>query len=379
MSFDALDLAQPAIAKLRPYDTGPDKGAARTGDLPVVELGSNEHAYGPSPEAIAAMQAALARAHRYPDPDGSALKTALAAHFGIDRACITLGNGSNELIVLLAQCFAGPGTSVLFSQYAFAIYAIAAAAVGATGIAVPALPRSHPAMPLGHDLDAIAAAIRPDTRLVFLANPNNPTGGSFDDAALDAFLARVPATTLVVADEAYIDFVTRDDVGSAIPRLTRHPNLVVLRTFSKAHALAALRIGYAVSHASAAAVLARLRQTFNVNQVALAGAEAAFRDRAYFERTIAAILAERDALAAALRERGYAVLPSQTNFLLVDAGDRAAMIEETLYQAGIIVRPMAAYGLPQMLRISVGTPEESARLLAMLPLRDAGTSVNRES
>lgn len=369
MSFDALALAQSAIAKLRAYDTGPDKLAARASDAPPAELGSNEHAYGPSPLALAAMQSGLARGHRYPDPNGRALKAVLTESLGVDAASITLGNGSNELLILLAQCFAGPGTSVLFSQYAFAVYAIATAAVGAEAIVVPALPADHPSMPLGHDLDAMAAAIRPDTRLIFVANPNNPTAGCFDDAAFDAFLERVPLTTLVVIDEAYIEFVDRADVHSAVDRLARYPNLVVLRTFSKAYALAALRIGYAVSAASTAAVLARLRQTFNVNQVALAGAEAAIRDVEYFERTIAAILATRDQLAAALRERGYVVLPSQTNFLMVDVGDKATVTEEALYQAGIIVRPMAAYGLPHMLRISIGTPAESARLLAVWPAR----------
>lgn len=372
MSFDALALAQPAIAKLRGYDTGPDKLAARASDLPPAELGSNEHAYGPSPKAIAAMQAALARGHRYPDPNGSALKATLATHHGVDTAMLTLGNGSNELLVLLAQCFAGPGTSVVYSQYAFAIYAIATAAVGAEAIAVPALPRDHPTMPLGHDLDAMLAAIRPDTRLLFVANPNNPTGGVIDSTTLESFLAKVPSTTLVIVDEAYIDFVNDDSIRSAVDRIERQSNVVVLRTFSKAHALAALRIGYAVSDVTTAGVLARLRQTFNVNQIALAGAEAAFRDTDYFERTMTAILAERDRVAIALAERGYPPLPSQTNFLMIDVGDRAIAIEDALYQAGIIVRPMAAYGLPQMLRISIGTAAENERLLAALPARIDG-------
>ena len=367
MSFDALQLAVPAIAHLRAYDTGPDKRAARTSDQPPAELGSNEHAFGPSPKAMIAMQDAMLRAHRYPDPNGTALKATLSTHYAIDPAMITLGNGSNELLYLLAECFAGPECSIVYSQYAFAVYAIATAAVGAKAIEVPALARDHAAMPLGHDLGAIATAISSDTKLVFLANPNNPTGGCFDDTALDQFLDAVSGNVLVVIDEAYIDFVSPDMVRTAIDRIERHPNLVVLRTFSKAHALAALRIGYAVSHHSTAAVLARLRQPFNANLLALAAADAAFRDFVYFERSIGAILSERDRLAKKLLERGHDVLPSQTNFLLVDFGDQASAVEDALYRNGVIVRPMSAYGLPQMLRISIGTRNESDRLLATLP------------
>lgn len=366
MSFDALALAQPAVAALRPYDTGPDKTAVRQHGLPPVELGSNEHAFGPGPAAIDAMKGALGLAHRYPDPNGTVLKRTLVAHFGIDESQITLGNGSNELLVLLAQCFAGPGTSVVFSRHAFAVYAIATAAVGAEPIEVPSLPRDDAAMPLGHDLDAIAASVSGDTRLVYLANPNNPTGGWFDDAAFGRFMAVMPAHALVVVDEAYIDFVDDPATTSAIPLVARHHNLVVLRTFSKAHALAGLRVGYAVSHRSTAGVLARLRQTFNVNQLALVAAKAAFLDQPWFRESIAAIIAGRNALAGALRERGFDVLPSQTNFLLVDFGSRATAIAERLERAGVLIRPMTPYGLPTMLRISAGRPDESARLLAAL-------------
>lgn len=367
MSFDALQLAVPAIAGLRVYDTGPDKRAARDIDQPPAELGSNEHAFGASPKAMIAMQDVLQRSHRYPDPNGTALKATLAAHFSVDPAMITLGNGSNELLFLLAECFADARRSIVYSQYGFVVYPIATASVGAEAIQVPALARKHPSMPLGHDLVAMAAAIRPDTAIVFLANPNNPTGGCFDDAALDAFLDAVPEHVLVVIDEAYIDFVSPDLLRTAMDRVERYPNLVVLRTFSKAHALAALRIGYAVSHRSTAAVLARLRQPFNVNLLALVAADAAFRDFDYFERSIAAIVSERDHLAKELVERGYEVLPSQTNFLMVDFGDQSGIIEDSLYRSGVVVRPMSAYGLPQMLRISIGTRKETDRLLAALP------------
>ncbi len=366
MSFDALSLARASIARLRAYDTGPDKRLPRECELAPAELGSNEHAFGPSPKALAAMRDELAHAHRYPDPNGTALRKTLANHFAIDPSMITFGNGSNELILMLAECFAGPEHSVVYSQYAFAVYAMATAAAGATAVEVPALGRDHATMPLGHNLEGIVSAIRPDTTLVYLANPNNPTGGCFDDDALDAFLDSVPQQVLVVMDEAYIDFVSPDIVRTAIDRIERHPNLVVLRTFSKAHALAALRIGYAISHPSTAAVLARLRQPFNVNRIALAAAEAAFLDFDYFERCIGMTVAERDHLADALAELGYPALPSQTNFLMVDFGSDAGTVEDSLYQAGVIVRPMATYGLPQMLRISIGTRDASDRLLAVL-------------
>ncbi|MEO6076949.1 MAG: histidinol-phosphate transaminase [Dokdonella sp.] len=366
MSFDALTLASTSIVRLRAYDTGPDKRIARECEHAPAELGSNEHAFGPSPKALAAMQMELARAHRYPDPDGTALRKTLANHFAIDPSSITFGNGSNELIVMLAECFAGPEHSVVYSQYAFAVYAIATAAVGATAIEVPSLARDHVTMPLGHDLDAMSSAIRSDTKLVFLANPNNPTGSCFDDDALDAFLDSIPQRVMVVIDEAYIDFVSPDVVRSAIDRIERYPNLVILRTFSKAHALAALRIGFAISHVSTAAVMARLRQPFNVNRIALAAAQAAFLDFDYLESCIGMTVAERDHLAEALAELGYSTLPSQTNFLMVDFGGEASAVEAALYQAGIIVRPMAGYGLPQMLRISIGTRQESERILSVL-------------
>ncbi len=366
MSFDALARAMPAIARLRAYDTGSDKQGARERTRPPAELGSNENPYGPSPRAVEAMTAVLANAHRYPDPDGTALKRTLERRFGVAPAGVTLGNGSNELLVLLAQCFAGPGRSVVFSQYAFAVYAIATAAVGAEAVVVPALPRDHAAMPLGHDLDALAAAVREDTSLVFLANPNNPTGTWFDDAALAAFLARVPREVIVVLDEAYLEFATAPGLGPATALLARHPNLVVARTFSKAYGLAALRLGYAVSDPSVAGVLARLRQPFNGNALALAAATAALEDTAYLDDTVARVVADRDGLADALRARGFGVLPSQGNFLMLDAGERAAAIAQAWYDAGIIVRPMGAYGLPQMLRISIGTRAENERLLEAL-------------
>ena len=366
-AFDAARLANTATRALRAYDPGHDLPALRKqfGNA-IAELGSNENPLGPSPLAVAAIQAALPEVFRYPDPQGGALKAALAALHDVGKAQIALGNGSHELLMLLAQCFAEAGTSVVFSEFGFAVFPIATAAAGATAIRVPALPREHATMPRGHDLPAMAAAIRPDTRLVYIANPNNPTGTWFDDAALDAFLARVPDTTLVVVDEAYAEYVTVPGLRSALRLLPAHPNVVVTRTFSKAYALAGLRIGYAVSSPGVVAVLERLRESFNANGLALAAAEAALGDQVQVERARRWNHDEREWLAAGLSGRGLRVLPSQTNFVLVDFGHDAAPVERALFERGVIARPMGGYGLGDCLRISVGTRAENQRLLDAL-------------
>lgn len=367
-TFDAGALANPATAALRAYDPGHDLPALRQRfGAAIAELGSNENPLGPSPRALEAMRAALAESWRYPDPRGAALKAALARQLGVAAGRIALGNGSHELLMLLAQCFADPAHSIVFPQYGFAVFPIATAAAGAQPIRVPALPREHASAPFGHDLDAIAAAVRGDTRIVYLANPNNPTGTWFDDAALERFLARVPADVLVVVDEAYHEYVDAPGLSSALRFADRHPNLVVTRTFSKAHALAGLRVGYLVAHASVVAVLERLRESFNVNHVALAGAEAALADRDHLDSVRAFNRGERAWLREALVARGYDVLPSQTNFLLVDLARDATDFERRLFERGVIVRPMGGYGLGHAVRISVGSRAENQRLLDALP------------
>jgi histidinol-phosphate aminotransferase len=365
---DAAALANAATRALRAYDPGHDLPALRRrfGSV-LAELGSNENPLGPSPLALAAIRAALPDIFRYPDPVGGALKAALAKHLRVDTAQITLGNGSHELLMLIAQCFADASTSVVFSEFGFAVFPIATAATAARSVRVPALTRDHAAMPLGHDLGAMAAAIRPDTRIVFLANPNNPTGTWFGDAALAAFFARVPPTTLVVVDEAYHEFVDDPALTSALHFLPKYPNLIVTRTFSKAYALAGLRVGYAIASPQIVAVVERLRESFNVNILALAAAQAALGDREHVARAKAYNLGERVWLAAQLENRGLRVLPSQTNFVLVDFARDAAAIENALFERGVIVRPMGGYGLDEFLRISVGSRAENVRLLEALP------------
>ena len=368
MILDVVALANAATRALRAYDPGHDLPALRRrfGDV-LAELGSNENPLGPSPRAVAAIQSALPEIFRYPDPAGGALKAALARHLGVDTAQITLGNGSHELLMLIAQCFADASTSVVFSEFGFAVFPIATAAVGAVPVRVPALARDHAATPLGHDLATMTKAIRPDTRIVYLANPNNPTGTWFGDDELAAFLTRIPSTTLVVVDEAYHEFVDDPGLTSALRFLLDYPNLIVTRTFSKAYALAGLRVGYAISSAQVAAVLERLRESFNVNILALAAATAALDDQQHVARAKAFNLAERAWLAAQLENRGLRVLPSQTNFILVDFARDAATVERALFERGVIVRPMGGYGLGEFLRISVGFRAENERLLEALP------------
>jgi histidinol-phosphate aminotransferase len=367
-AFDAGTLANPALRALRAYDPGHDLPALRRRfGAQLAELGSNENPLGPSPQALAAARAALAGIHRYPDPRGAALREALAEAHGVASECIALGNGSHELLMLLAQCFAGPRQAVMYSQYGFAVFAIAAAAAGARAICVSALPRDHAEAPLGHDLTAMIRTLDEDVRLVFLANPNNPTGTWFSSSALQAFLAQVPASTLVVVDEAYGEYMDAPGLGPALPFAASHPNLIVTRTFSKAYALAGLRVGYAIAHASVVGVLERLRESFNVNGVALAAAQAALADRDHLAQSLAINARRRRALAGELRARGYSTLPSQTNFLLLYLGHEAASLERHLFQRGVIVRPMGGYGLPQTLRVSIGDDAENRRLLDALP------------
>lgn len=365
--FDAAHLANPTIAKLRAYDPGHDLPSLRDhfGEA-LAELGSNESSMGPGPRALRAMRAALPETFRYPDPHGMALKRALSEHLKVAPERITLGNGSHELLMLLAQCFADPDYSIVYPEFGFAVFSIATAAVGAKAICVPALSRRHRGAPLGHNLDAMKRAIRRNTRIVYLANPNNPTGTWFDDAALARFLAKVPREVLVVVDEAYHEYVDAPGLTTALGLAERHPNLIVTRTFSKAYGLAGMRVGYLVAHPSVVAVLECLRESFNVNSVGLAGAVAALCDKPWLTKVRAFNRAEREWLRSELLERGFHCLPSQTNFLLCVLAYNADRLERFLFERGVIVRPMDGYGLPRAVRISVGSRVANRRLLRAL-------------
>lgn len=365
-------LAQPGIQKLRAYDPGHDLVAFRRRfeGRHLIELGSNENPYGPSARAKEAILAAIHDSFRYPDPLGGDLKRALAAKHGVDVASILLGNGSHELLMQFAQVFAGPGVDVVASRFGFAVYAIAAQCAGATLRVAPCNADDH-AMPRGHDLDAIATAITPATRLVYLANPNNPTGTWYGADAFAAFMAKVPADVVVVVDEAYAEFVDAPECASALTLQVAYPNLVVTRTFSKAYALAGLRVGFAIAHPGLIAVMERVRESFNVNSAGLTAAEAALGDVEHLDWVVARNAEQRGVLATALRARGLTVFPSQTNFLLTQfaaPGDnaRVAKIEAALCEVGVVLRPMVGYGLGHCLRITVGNADENRRLLAAL-------------
>jgi histidinol-phosphate aminotransferase len=331
----------------------------------IVKLASNENPWGPSPRALAAMHAALDEVWLYPDGNAHALRVELASSLGVPVECLTLGNGSNELLILLAEATLTPAHNAVHSQYGFAIYALVIQATGATARVAAALPLDS-AMPLGHDLDAMAALIDARTRLVFIANPNNPTGTWADNAALKRFIAGVGPDTLVVLDEAYFEYARSHGVADGVQWLAEFPNLVILRTFSKAWGLAGARVGYAVSHPEVAQALNRLRAAFNVNNIAQAGAQAALRDRPHMQQCVASTGVELHFMQQQFAARRLMTVPSVANFLLVRAGAQASQLYEALLRAGVIVRPAAGYGLPEFLRISIGTRAHNQRLLQAL-------------
>lgn len=364
---DFLNLAVPGVRGLRPYQPGkPVEALEREyGVSDSLKLASNESPLGPGPMALAAARDALGELGRYPDGGGFRLKAALSAHHDIDSASITLGNGSNDLLDLLARVFLGPGSNAVFSAHAFAVYALVTQAVGARSIVVPAHNGANgPAY--GHDLGAMLRAVDADTRLVFVANPNNPTGTWLSAAELEAFLEAVPERVVVVVDEAYFEYVDAEGYGDCTAWLERFSNLVVTRTFSKIHGLAALRVGYSLSHPQVADLLNRVRQPFNVNSVALAAAEAALQDKEHICASLEVNRAGLAQLAKGLGAIGVSWIPSVGNFLSVNVGPRAAEVYEALLRRGVIVRPVANYGLSEFQRITVGTRQENARLLQVL-------------
>lgn len=352
-------LAVPAVRAISPYVPGkPISELERElGIREIVKLASNENPFGPSPRVIEAVRAEVEQVGLYPDGSGFELKRALAAQLGVRTEQLTLGNGSNELLLLLAECFLSPTHSALYSQYGFAIYPLVIQATGAEAIVTPAF-ASDAVMPLGHDLGAMSAALRPNTRLVFIANPNNPTGTWVEPAKLKAFVASAPPDALIVLDEAYLEYGRRDACIDAIHWIGEFPNLVLLRTFSKAYALAGLRVGYSVSHPEVADVLNRMRPAFNVSSLALTAARVALAEQSYMEACVSDCLSERARLRTALLGMGLKVIPSAGNFLLVHFGARAANVYQQLLEGGFIVRPVGGYGLAEYLRITVGSRDD---------------------
>ena len=362
------DSAQPLpaldyVRAIAPYQAGkPIEELAREHGLApetIVKLASNENPLGMPASARAAMQAAIADLGRYPDANGFALKDALSRRFGVPPEWITLGNGSNDILELAAAALLAPGRSCVYSQYSFAVYALATQARGARAIVVPA----HD---FGHDLAAMRAAIGADTRLVYLANPNNPTGTFVAGPQIEAFLESVPGDVVVVLDEAYNEYLPPEDRVDSTAWVRRFPNLLVSRTFSKAYGLAGLRVGYGLAQPQLTDLLNRVRQPFNVNSLAQAAALAALADADFLARSDALNRAGLQRLEAAFTSMGLPFVPSRGNFVLVKVGPAARVYQELL-KRGVIVRPVGNYGLPEWLRISVGLPEENERFLAVLP------------
>ncbi|HEX8595243.1 MAG TPA: histidinol-phosphate transaminase [Pseudomonas sp.] len=363
MTANFLALAQPGVQKLSPYVPGKpvDELARELGIDPanIIKLASNENPLGASPKALAAIRSEFAELARYPDGNGFALKKRLAERCGVQASQVTLGNGSNDILELVARAYLAPGLNAVFSEFAFAIYPIVTQAVGAEA-------RVAPARNWGHDLPGMLAAIDSQTRVVFIANPNNPTGTWFGPDALNEFLAAVPRNVLVVLDEAYIEYAQGAELPDGLNYLADYPNLLVSRTFSKAYGLASLRVGYGLSSPAVADVLNRVRQPFNVNSFALAAACAALDDVEYVTKSRQLNEVGMEQLEGGLDLLGLDWIPSKGNFIAVDLGRDSASVYQGLLREGVIVRPIAGYGMPNHLRVSIGLPQENTRFLEAL-------------
>ena len=361
--MDLCELSPSYVRSIAPYQPGkPISELAREMGLEektIVKLASNENPRGIGPRKRAAIDAALGEIARYPDGNGFELKQALAKRYGVDMASIVLGNGSNDVLELVALAFLGPGRAAVFSQHCFAVYPLATQARGARSIVVPA--KNY-----GHDLDLMARAIDDETYVAWLANPNNPTGTFARHEEVEAFIKRVPERVLVVLDEAYNEYLPPELRGDSARLLKRHPNLVITRTFSKAYGLAGLRVGYALAHPSVADVMNRVRQPFNVNSLALVAASAALDDMEFVARSYAENLQGLRTLEEGARALGLDYIPSHANFLTIKVG-KAGDIYKRLLRRGVIVRPVGGgYGLNEHLRVTVGTAAENERFLGAL-------------
>ncbi len=360
--IDVCDLAPTYVRGIAPYQPGkPIAELARELGLredSIVKLASNENPLGVSARALAAMRNALGETARYPDGSGFELKSALAKHYRLDAGRIVLGNGSNDVLDLAARAFLSPSASAIYAQHAFAVYPLATQSCGAHGIEVAA--RDY-----GHDLDAMAAAVREDTRVIFIANPNNPTGTWLPARDMLTFLRKIPARVLVVLDEAYNEYLAPELRAESLSWLEQFPNLVITRTFSKAYGLAGLRVGYALAHPLVADLMNRVRQPFNVSNIAQAAAVAALGDADFVRKSFELNRDGMRQISAALTARGIDYIPSSGNFVCVRAG-AAGQVYEKLLRLGVIVRPVAGYRLPEHLRVTIGLPHENERFLAAL-------------
>ena len=360
--MDLCEQSPSYIRAIAPYQPGkPISELAREMGLAekkIVKLASNENPFGASPRAKAAIKGELAQLARYPDGNAFELKEALSRKYGVPQECIVVGNGSNDLLELVAAAFLTPGRAAVYSQHAFAVYPLATQARGAEGIVVPAKNYAH-------DLEAMLAAITLETRLVFIANPNNPTGTFATGAELENFIANVRRDVAVVVDEAYSEYLPAHLRYDCVALLRKHPNFIVTRTFSKVYGLAGLRVGYGLMHPSVADLLNRVRQPFNVNSLALAAAAAALQDRKFVAKSAKMNRAGLERLERGLKALGLETIPSFANFITFRAS-RAKAVYEKLLRLGVIVRPLAGYDMPDHLRVTIGTPKENEKFLKAL-------------
>ena len=363
MRVNFSELAAPGVQKITPYQPGrpAEEVAAEFGISKPVKLASNENPLGPSPLGMEAMQAVQDLA-RYPDGNGAALKQKIAARHDIDVDCITLGNGSNDILEFVCRAFVSPADEVIFSRHAFAVYPLATLAVGGKPVETPALD-------WGNDLQAMLQAVTDRTKVIFIANPNNPTGTWLAAAELKPFLAEVPDHVIVVIDEAYAEYVTGStypDYPDCTQWLADYPNLLVTRTFSKIFGLAGLRAGYGVSSPELANYLNRVRQPFNVNSLALAAADAALDDDSHIELSRKMNQTGMAYLMDACQSRGLSYIPSAGNFLAIDFSRPAQDLFAAMMQQGVIVRPIANYGMPNFLRVTIGSEDENQRFIEVM-------------
>ncbi len=356
------DLAPAYIRAIAPYQPGkPISEVARElgiAEKDIIKLASNENPLGCGEAAKTAMRKAIEQAHLYPDGSAYELKAALAKKWGVAMESIVIGNGSNDLLDYIAMAYLAPGVAAVYAQHCFAVYPITTLARGATGIKVPA-------KAYGNDLDAMLGAIKPDTRVLFLANPNNPTGTFTPYTEIHAFLKKVPAHVIVVLDEAYNEFLPHELRVDTTAWLTEFPNLVLTRTFCKIYGLAGLRCGYMLAHPQVCDMVNRVRAPFNVNSIAQAAALAALGDEDFVTRTYENNRAGMAQLIEGCKVQALDLIPSYGNFIAIDVGNGPAVFNALLTR-GVIVRPIAGYELPKHIRVTIGLPQENARFLVAL-------------
>lgn len=360
MKPDFRKLANKGIRNLTPYQPGKplEELERELGITSSIKLASNENPLGPSPKAILAIQSALPQTHIYPDGSCYELKQALARYLSADTQQLTIGNGSENILEIIAKAYLQTGDNAVISQYAFLTIPLIIQSYGAEIIATPALD-------WGHDIDSMIKAVNDKTRILFIVNPNNPTGTYTNKLDFTKLMNSVPSHVIIVLDEAYLEYIEADDYPDALSYLAHHPNLIITRTFSKVYGLAGLRVGYALSSPEIADILNRARLPFNVNALAIKAATAALQDAEHLRKSIDMNNRGKEQLIKGLQKLNLTYIPSLANFLTIDVGDGLAIYEKLL-EEGVIVRPLKAYGMPQHIRVTIGTEDQNLRFLTSL-------------